>query len=314
LGSIDSVIAAFARRQHGVVTTAQLAGAGVSRNAIRLRERRGLLTRLHQGVYRLGPTHSPFADSMAATLACAGVLSHQSAAALLGIRRPERGPVHVTVTRGHARKRKGLVIHRTRHLRPDEVTTWKGITTTTAARTLLDLATELPTKHLTRAIEEAQIQRHLDHSSLADAVDNARGHRGRSALRAATTTNPKLTRSEAERRLLELIRAAELPEPETNRRVGGYEVDVLWPVDRLVVEVDGFAFHGGREAFERDRRRDAELTAAGFRVARVTWRQIADEPEALVARLARSLSAGRAPGRPPSAAAPPGFPPCPPRP
>ena len=111
-------------------------------------------------------------------------------------------------------------------------------------------------------------------------------HRGTAALKAATRNEPAYTRSEAERRLLELIRAARLPLPRTNARVGPYEVDFLWPDASLVVEVDGFAFHSTRAAFERDRRRDAELHRAGLHVLRVTWRQIEDEPEALVASVA----------------------------
>jgi very-short-patch-repair endonuclease len=67
----------------------------------------------------------------------------------------------------------------------------------------------------------------------------------------------------------------------------------MWREQRLIVEVDGFAFHGSRHAFERDRRRDAELLAAGFRVVRFTWRQIAGEPEVVVARLAVLLAATR---------------------
>jgi very-short-patch-repair endonuclease len=58
-----------------------------------------------------------------------------------------------------------------------------------------------------------------------------------------------------------------------------------------VVEVDGYAFHSSRSSFERDRRKDLELSAAGYRVLRVTWRQINEEPEALVATLAAALAA-----------------------
>ena len=101
---------------------------------------------------------------------------------------------------------------------------------------------------------------------------------------------PALTRSEAEGRLLALVRAARLSRPELNVRVAGHEVDFLWREVGLVVEVDGFAFHSSREAFERDRLRDAELQAHGFTVMRVTWRQLVDTPEALVARLAAVLT------------------------
>jgi very-short-patch-repair endonuclease len=74
-------------------------------------------------------------------------------------------------------------------------------------------------------------------------------------------------------------------------RVGRYEVDLLWRESSLIVEVDGYAYHSSRAAFERDRARDAELQAAGWRVLRVTWRQIVEEPEAVVARLAALLLA-----------------------
>lgn len=103
----------------------------------------------------------------------------------------------------------------------------------------------------------------------------------------------RLTRSEAERRLLALIRDAHLPVPETNVRVAGHEVDARWPRERLVVEVDGFAFHASRRSFERDRRRDLDLAAAGWRVVRVTWRQVTREPQVVVARLAAALALGR---------------------
>jgi very-short-patch-repair endonuclease len=113
----------------------------------------------------------------------------------------------------------------------------------------------------------------------------------RPALRRATIEEPQITRSEGERRLRALIRAARLSRPHTNTSVGGWEVDAVWQAQRLVVEVDGFAYHGNRAAFERDRRRDAALVAAGYRVIRITWRQLVDEPHAVVALLARLLPA-----------------------
>jgi very-short-patch-repair endonuclease len=92
--------------------------------------------------------------------------------------------------------------------------------------------------------------------------------------------------------MLELIRAARLPPPRTNAHVNGHEVDLLWPDQRLIVEIDGFAFHSTRRAFEHDRARDQQLQAAGYRVIRITWRQLQHQPEALVATLAAALQAG----------------------
>jgi hypothetical protein len=56
----------------------------------------------------------------------------------------------------------------------------------------------------------------------------------------------QLTRSQAEERFLALVRAAQLPMPEVNVRIGPIEVDFLWRQERLVVEVDGFRFHASR--------------------------------------------------------------------
>jgi very-short-patch-repair endonuclease len=100
------------------------------------------------------------------------------------------------------------------------------------------------------------------------------------------------TRSEAERLLLAMVEDAQLPLPAVNVPLEGYEVDFFWRVEKLVVEVDGHGFHGHRAAFERDRRRDQRLVAAGYRVIRVTWRQLVGEPLALISRIAQALVAG----------------------
>ncbi len=75
-------------------------------------------------------------------------------------------------------------------------------------------------------------------------------------------------------------------------RVQGYEVDFFWRDHGLIFEVDGYAYHSSPAAFERDRRRDADLHDADFRVRRVTWKQLTEEPDAVAARLRRALGAG----------------------
>ena len=79
-------------------------------------------------------------------------------------------------------------------------------------------------------------------------------------------------------------------QPSSNAPLCGFSVDFVWPASRLVVEVDGYGFHGDRAAFERDRRRDQVLVAAGYRVIRATWRQLEHEPLGVVARLAAALA------------------------
>jgi very-short-patch-repair endonuclease len=268
----DRAIADLARSQRGVVTTAQLAAVGIGRNAVAHRVAHGRLTRMLRGVYGVGPVEAPFAREMAAVLATGGTLSHHSAAMVWGLRPPHDGPVHVILERG-ARNRTGVKVHRTTSLK---AAVHQGLPITPAARTLNDLAPALTPAEFDRAVEDAQIRGLVTPHELS----------GRAA---AAIAEPQLTRSEAERRLQRLIRAAHLPKPHTNVRVAGWEVDVLWPPERLVVEVDGYAYHGNRAAFERDRRKDAALVAAGYTVIRITWRQLKDEPFAVVALLARLI-------------------------
>ena len=94
--------------------------------------------------------------------------------------------------------------------------------------------------------------------------------------------------------MLTLIRRAGLPEPKVNHPLGRYVIDFAWPREQVLVETDGYATHGHRTAFERDRARDATLHAAGYVVLRFTWRQITEEPLEVIARLAQVLSRGSA--------------------
>jgi len=107
-------------------------------------------------------------------------------------------------------------------------------------------------------------------------------------------TESSFTRSAAERILVKLLRAAGLPRPAFNAKTEGYEVDALWRVERVVLEFDSYAFHATRAAFERDRRRDATLTRAGFLVVRTTWRELTEQSHALVARIAEALALAKA--------------------
>jgi very-short-patch-repair endonuclease len=173
------------------------------------------------------------------------------------------------------------------------VTTVLGVPTTTPARTVFDLAAVIGARPLEQALARTERE---GLATLDDVWSLMRRHPRRSGARALRALldqagGPAMTRSRAEDRFLELIAKSQLPRPETNVDAGGYEVDALWRTERLVVEVDGFAFHSSRERFENDRRRDALLTARGYQVIRVTWRQMVQEPEAMLVRLARALDA-----------------------
>jgi very-short-patch-repair endonuclease len=280
----------LAERQHGIVTRRQLLAVGLGSRAIEERLARGLLHRVHRGVYAVGHrVPLPLGREMAAMLACGerAAVSHRSAAVLWELLAPQRGPIHVTVPT-QRRSRAAIRAHHS-PLPSTDVTRRHGIRITTPARTLADLAASADERELERAVAEALRRRLVSERALR--AEARRGRPGASALRAVLDAGPAFTRSEAERRMLALIRAAGLPRPEANARVGRYEVDLLWPAERLIVEVDGYAFHGGRRSFELDRARDRALTTAGYRVLRFTWRAIEGEKEAVVASVAAALAA-----------------------
>jgi very-short-patch-repair endonuclease len=295
----DRLAQAVARRQQGVVTYAQLLGAGLRPDMVRHREASGWLRRVLRGVYLVGAVEPPLALPMAAVLSLGegSLLSHYPAAVFWGLRPAPMGEMHVTVVARDARGPGSVRVHRVNQLHPADATSHHGIPATSPARNLLDLATQLDARDLSRAVDEARVNRLASDRSLDEQFSRDPHHRGTTALRRALGEDPALTRSEAERRLLELIRMARLPPPQSNTRVSGYEVDLLWPDHGLIVEIDGYAFHSTRAAFERDRRRDAHLQANGYRVLRVIWRQITDETAELIAVLARATAASHTPKR-----------------
>jgi very-short-patch-repair endonuclease len=293
----DRVIAALAARQCGVVGREQLLTAGIDGGAIKRRIRARRLHPIHRGVYLVGhpvPVHG--AREMAAVLACGAgaVVSHRSAANLWQLLPYPANPppVDITVAGRDAGVRRGIRAHRVRTLDQRDTRRVGRVPATSAARTLLDLAGVLPTSELERAIAEAQVRRLVRKRDLADQLERNPGRPGTRALRRLLDVEggPAFTRSKAERRMLRLVRAAELPVPRVNSRLERYEVDFLWPDHKLVVEFDSFRFHSPRARFERDRERDAVLAAAGYTVIRVTWRQLVDAPEAVAARIAAALA------------------------
>jgi very-short-patch-repair endonuclease len=280
----------LAEAQHGVVSRAQLLALGLSKGAIDSRVRRGALRRLHLGVYALG--HAALRAEgrwLAAVLACGegATLSHTSAARLWRLSSVPADPaVHVTIGRGH-RERPGIRAHRSPTTRAD-VTVERGVPVTTPARTLVDLADVVPYETL-RAIADHGVR--LDARAVRRAQARAPNRRGRGALaRLLGDDGAELrTRSALERRLRRLARDSGLPAPRVNHRVEGRERDFAWPGARLVVEVDGHAFHAARGAREADHDRDAELVLAGWRVLRLTHAQVFGEPAAVSARLAQAF-------------------------
>ena len=222
-------------------------------------------------------------------LACRGaaVLSHGSAAALWRLGTATDGAVHVTVASRARRSPDGITVHTSRALPPNEVTHRDGIPVTAPVRTLMDLAAQHARRPLERTLDAAARLRLVERQELEAIVAAQPGHHGAARLAVILADHQlgsTFTRSDLEERMFAICRQSRLPQPRTNTSVEG-EVDFLWPAERLVVETDGYASHGTREAFERDRDRDARLALAGYLVLRFSYRRITREPQVVASLL-----------------------------
>jgi very-short-patch-repair endonuclease len=263
------------KRQHGVAALRQLIEAGLSPRTVHGRTERGVLHRVHHGVYALSPVLTAEGRLMAAVLACGdgAALSYRDGAAHLGIRPSSRRLIEVSVPRGSARTLPGIQVHRMRRM---ETTAVDGIPCTTVAQTLLDLAEVIRPFEVRKAITRAEQLRIFDLHAMHRILAHANGRRGAPILSSLLADfQPVTTETKIEDLFLPLC---PIP-PETQYWIGGYRADFAWPAHRLIAETDGWETHGTRTAFEKDRARLQDLVAQGWRVVPFTYRQITDDPE-----------------------------------
>lgn len=283
----------LAGRQHGVVSRRQLLAAGFGRRAIEHRLSRRRLHPIHRCVYAVG--HQALSQDgrwMAAALAGGddAALGLWSGGAMWRLHPLHRRPVDVMVPR-HMHSRPGLAFHCAR-LAPDEVTVLDGIPVTTVTRTLFDLAGVLRPRAWRKALNQADVQRLTDTLTLADMVDRHPHALGAPAVRRhLDRRQPSLqaTRSDWEIDFICFLEDHDLPPAEINAEMwlGGrqYFIDALWAQQRLAVELDSERWHLTRQAFQDDRERDRRLAVAGFRVIRVTWLALEQQPHRIAADL-----------------------------
>jgi hypothetical protein len=235
---------------------------------------------------------------MAAVLACGpeAVLSHRSAGWLLGIVPRSTGFPEVTRATGWQGPT-GIRLHCS-SIPADECCVIEGIPTTGLARTFLDLAAGSSLRQLEQALNEAEVLRLTDRHSVLDLLERYSRRRGSAVLRALFRDRSAvrgITRRELEARFHMVLDGTDLPRPRRNVHVSVrgrfFEADCLWAEQRLIVELDGRESHGTDLAFEKDRERDRLLLVEGWRVARITWRQLRDDAPAVIADLRELLRA-----------------------
>jgi hypothetical protein len=286
-------IAELADRQFGYVKRTHLLALGAGPEWIRSQMTRGWLIRVHSGVYAVGhvPRHV-HARSFAAVLACGegAVLSHASAAALWGAGGWPRTP---EVSSPRQCRRPRIRAHLSRTLGGRDTRTHQGIPVTSPVRTVLDLQQRLADPQLVRLVNDLRIAGHLRSGAFAELCRRSR--RVERLLGGENARDPERpTRSWLEDRFRRFTARHGLPMPQTSATLAhnGREVDALYPEQRLIVEVDSWSFHSSRASFERDRAKDADALAHGYRTLRVTDERLSRDGAQEAARIDRILRIG----------------------
>jgi hypothetical protein len=287
-GAIDNAIAVLAGRQHGYVARWQLLGLGLTPKAIRWRVHTGWLIPVYAGVYAVGYVRrTPEARACAAVLACGekAMLSHRSAASLWGFDKHWEEPFEVIAP--SVRRRTGVKVHRCRTLARPDITRQLGIRVTSPARTVLDNATRFTGKRLSRFVNDALRTPYLHVPDLADVLNRNPDHPGTRRVRRYVRAP---TNSPLEDDFLEFAKRYGLPQPVTNTHLLGFEIDVLYPRERVIVELDSAEFHMDRDSFERDRKRDVIMLEANIVTVRITDERMNHDAEEEARRLQTILA------------------------
>lgn len=289
----------IAAEQNAVITTRQLTSCGLDSKMIARREGRSQLHRVHRGVYAVGTGVLTLRGELTAgVLACGddAVLAHHAAGAWWEMLAWDGRDVEVIVPRAAGR---GL-----RRIRPrwssslDGRDVWQrdNIRVTSPARTILDLAADMAPRALRRMVRQALAEGRVSIRQLNDVLTRAPRHPGAAKLRAVVADGHVPTRSDLEDLGLDLLDAAGIERPEINPRLEldgrAIRPDMLWRRQRLVVELDGSRWHHDPLTRQDDAERQAILEAHGYRVLRVTWRQIVNQPRQTLRRIRAALDGG----------------------
>lgn len=287
-------------RQQGAFSVTQANAAGVDSAKLTRGVRAGRIRRGLPGVYLLSGSPRGWQQRAHEVLLWAGpasALSHTTSARMLRLEVDRDLQIHVTTPRNLRAPAPNIRVHR-RSLPPCDRSIIDNLSITTMPRTIIDLAAVLSEESLDIALDSA-IRRGMPRHTFLERFEalSTPGRRGVATLRrlvAERETEQGLTGSAFERRLLRLIRRSGLPlpvcqHPVRNESITAF-IDFAYPEFGIAIEADGYRWHDGRRAFEKDRVRTSELGNWGWRVLQVTWLQLKYNPEGVVQRIRRALA------------------------
>ena len=290
--SADRTLARIAAAQYGVFARDQALSAGVSRSTLYRRAESRRWETLLPGVYRVAGAPPSWHQTLMATILAWGAgaaASHRAAAAQRTVAGFEPGIIELIVPRTRQRRLPGIA-HRQRELLPSDFTRVGAIPVTTVARTLIDLAAIVEREVLEEALDDVLGRRLTTVPRVLTRTAEAGNVKGIGVLRSlleARDPRSAVPDSVFETRLLRVLRKSDVGIPvmqfevrDGARRVA--VVDFAYPGAKIAIEADGYRWHSSKMRWEHDLRRRNTLTRLGWRVMHVTWRQLHEEPDAVV--------------------------------
>jgi len=278
------------REQDGVITLEQAHASGLSLQAVQRRVQSGDWMRCSRGVYFVDDRLFTSAARIRAAVWGYGeraAASGMTAAWWHGLTRFAPDVVDVTTPRtAHGRCHEKTRLRR-RDLDPSDVTTVRGLRVTARPLTILEASVN---RRDGSSLMDGALQRDVELHELWRAQLRNKGRYGSPAARLLLQAAGDGARSAAERVLVKLLREAGITGWRPNHPVGGYRVDVGFPVQRIAIEADGWAFHSDAEVFQVDRKRQNDISLLGWQVLRFTWIDLTEYPQRVIAMIRRAIS------------------------
>ncbi|CAN5426125.1 MAG: type IV toxin-antitoxin system AbiEi family antitoxin domain-containing protein [Acidimicrobiia bacterium] len=297
----DQRLSELAARQRGLVLRSQALALGLTATMLHGRLGSGALVRARPGVYLLpGHPFTRIALLQAATEALTAVVSHESAAETHELPYATRGLVVVTVPIRTTHTYPDVTVHQSTDLLLHHIEEVDGLRVTTVPRTIFDLASRLRRRRLRMLIEQAVIERRCSWDDLVEIGGELirRGRPGSRSFRSVMSEiGPGLARAESVLEMLAVTLLADtgLPSPVQQypfpwREVREGRVDLAYPEQRMIIELDGRRWHSRTESLDGDHQRDRTAQLAGWRVFRFTWHQLESNPHDFVATVTEALA------------------------
>lgn len=290
----------LARTQHGLLTTAQAVDV-LGRSRKERMAASGMLGRVQPGVWRLAGTRPTWHQQLAAAqLSSGGRVSHRAAGEIWAMTSP-RSWVEASV---RSPRQPVLwapaILHTIVDLTDAHTIEREGLLVTTPARTLIDLGLVLPRAGVERALLRSLGSGLLSLPEVRELREQL-SRCGRTGVGIIgdllDALPPGATRAESplELRFLKLAHGGGLPTPAVQHEIWHHgrfvaRVDAAYPELRIAIELDGYEWHTGRTAFQRDRTRQNELVGLGWIVLRFTWADVADRPEQTIDTIRQALA------------------------